>query len=98
MVICKYVPRIMTLTYIQIEKCKINEVCHNVNEAEKIDKLNPYMDAASEMESFMTVTNIGTKKQHKAKHTKTCHRDRIAHLTAPCPSHKNFNLNTVTFC
>ena len=24
---------------------------------------------------------------------KTCHRDRIAHLTAPCPSHKNFNVN-----
>ena len=22
---------------------------------------------------------------------KTCHRDRIARLTAPCPSHKNFN-------
>ena len=23
---------------------------------------------------------------------KTCHRDRIARLTAPCPSHKNFNV------
>ena len=23
---------------------------------------------------------------------KTCHRDRIARLTAPCPSHKNFNI------
>ena len=25
------------------------------------------------------------------KSNKTCHRDRIARLTAPCPSHKNFN-------
>ena len=23
---------------------------------------------------------------------KTCHRDRIARLTAPCPSHKKFNI------
>ena len=23
---------------------------------------------------------------------KTCHRDRIARLTVPCPSHKNFNV------
>ena len=23
---------------------------------------------------------------------KTCHRDRIARLTAPCPSHKNFKV------
>ena len=28
---------------------------------------------------------------------KTCHRDRIARLTAPCPSHKNFNVKTLTF-
>ena len=26
------------------------------------------------------------------KYNKTCHRDRIARLTAPCPSHKNFNV------
>ena len=32
----------------------------------------------------------------KIKVNKTCHRDRIAHLTAPCPSHKKLkrkNLN-----
>ena len=23
---------------------------------------------------------------------------RIARLTVPCPSHKNFNLKTLTFC
>ena len=23
---------------------------------------------------------------------KTCHRDRIAHLTTPCPSHKKLNV------
>ena len=28
----------------------------------------------------------------------TCHRDRIAHLTAPCPSHKkNFNVRLKHF-
>ena len=26
------------------------------------------------------------------KYNKTCHRDRTARLTAPCPSHKNFNV------
>ena len=31
------------------------------------------------------------------KLNKTCHRDRIARLTAPCPSHKNFNVKTLTF-
>ena len=28
---------------------------------------------------------------------KTCHRDWIARLTAPCPSHKNFNVKTLHF-
>ena len=28
---------------------------------------------------------------------KTCHRDRIARLTAPCPSHKTFNVKTLHF-
>ena len=28
---------------------------------------------------------------------KTCHRDRIARLTAPCPSHKNLNCKTLHF-
>ena len=28
----------------------------------------------------------------KEKANKTCHRDRIAHLIAPCPSHKNVNV------
>ena len=28
----------------------------------------------------------------KDKSNKTCHRDRIARLTAPGPSHKNFNV------
>ena len=28
----------------------------------------------------------------KSKTNKTCHRDRIARLTAPCSSHKNFNV------
>ena len=26
--------------------------------------------------------------KHYKRANKTCHRDRIAHLTAPCPSHK----------
>ena len=29
-----------------------------------------------------------------ALHDKTCNRDRIARLPAPCPSHKNFNVKT----
>ena len=28
---------------------------------------------------------------------KTCHRDRIARLTAPCPSHKNFNVKPFAY-
>ena len=28
----------------------------------------------------------------KLRNNKTCHRDRIARLTAPCPSQKNFNV------
>ena len=35
--------------------------------------------------------------QVKISPNKTCHRDRIARLTAPCPSHKNFNVKTLTF-
>ena len=30
-------------------------------------------------------------------HNKTCHRDRIARLTAPCPSHKNFNVKPFAY-
>ena len=32
------------------------------------------------------------KAEHIGRWNKTCHRDRIARLTAPCPSHKNVNV------
>ena len=28
-------------------------------------------------------------KNNSTRNNKTCHRNRIAHLTGPCPSHKN---------
>ena len=36
--------------------------------------------------SFFTLELTPIEKG--SKDNKTCHRDRIAHLTAPCPSHK----------
>ena len=32
-----------------------------------------------------------------AKLDKTCHTDRIARLTAPCPAHKKLQRKTITF-
>ena len=46
--------------------------------------------------TILQSTVKGSRK--RCRHNKTCHRDRIARLTAPCPSHKNFNVKTLTFC
>ena len=33
--------------------------------------------------------------QNKFQSHKTCHRDRIARLTAPCPSHRKINVKLI---
>ena len=40
------------------------------------------------MDSEMGCTLKGMNRFDRSKINKTCHRDRIARLTVPCPSHK----------
>ena len=42
--------------------------------------------------AFLLELTPPLKKERKAKMNKTCYRDRIARLTVPCPSLKNFNV------
>ena len=50
---------------------------------------------------FAKFQNIFIKVYHTEIQTpefnKICHRDRIARLTAPCPSHKNLNVKLKHF-
>ena len=43
------------------------------------------------------VAKVMTQSEKVVFINKTCHRDRIARLTAPCPSHKKHNVRTLTF-
>ena len=58
----------------------------------------------SDSENFKVVRLCNTiqytkdpRKYSSHVYNKTCHRDRIARLTASCPSHKNFDVKTLHF-
>ena len=58
-----------------------------------IKKLVPFRSV-----KYQFIGEIGILRNGTEQKNKTCHRDRITRLTGPCPSHKNVNVKSLTFC
>ena len=44
------------------------------------------------LHQYIIFTRLTCTQLNQGSDDKTCHRDRIARLTAPCPSHKKLNV------